>query len=86
MVFAKIRAHVVFPTPRGPQKRYECASLPLTIALFKVLVSADCPTTERNVDGLYFLAETMKFSMYLFISVAKILIIIKNEEEKNQLL
>jgi hypothetical protein len=26
IIFAKIRAVVVLPTPRGPQKRYACAS------------------------------------------------------------
>src|SRR5690554_7537206 len=33
IVFAKMRAQVVLPTPRGPLKRYACASLLPTMAL-----------------------------------------------------
>lgn len=63
IVLAKILAQVVLPTPRGPQKRYEWANFPLEIAPFRVLTRDSCPTTEEKVDGLYFLAETIKFSM-----------------------
>lgn len=65
IVFAKMRAQVVLPTPRGPLKRYACASLLPTMAFFNVVVRASCPTTLLNVDGLYFLAETIKVSMYI---------------------
>ena len=58
MVLAKIRAHVVLPTPRGPQKRKAWASLPLAMAFFSVVVSASCPTTDEKDIGRYFLAET----------------------------
>ena len=50
---------VVLPTPRGPQKRYACASFPLATAFFSVVVSACCPTTASNDEGRYFLAETI---------------------------
>src|SRR5690554_7083129 len=46
IVFAKILAHVVLPTPLGPLKRYACASFLPVIAFFRVVVSASCPTTE----------------------------------------
>jgi hypothetical protein len=59
ITFAKIRAHVVLPTPRGPQKRYAWASFPLLTAFFNVVVSELCPTTLSKVNGRYFLADTM---------------------------
>ena len=59
MVFAKIRAQVVFPTPLGPQNKKAWARCSLLIAFFKVDVIESCPTTESNVVGLYFLAETI---------------------------
>src|SRR5574344_591303 len=65
IVFAKIRAHVVFPTPRGPQKRYACPRCLEAIEFFSVRVIDSCPTTEVNVEGLYFRAETKKFSITL---------------------
>jgi hypothetical protein len=40
MVFAKIRAQVVFPTPLGPQNKYACANLFVAMAFFKVVVNA----------------------------------------------
>ena len=46
--FAKIRAHVVFPTPLGPQKRRACARLSFFIAFDKVLTIASCPITSSN--------------------------------------
>jgi hypothetical protein len=63
IVLAKIRAHVVFPTPRGPQKRNACASCSFLIAFFKVVVMWLCPTTVLKFCGLYFLAETTNFSI-----------------------
>src|SRR5690554_400582 len=63
IVFAKMRAHVVLPTPRGPLKRYAWANLFPAMAFFSVVVSASCPTTDWNVEGLYFLAETINGSM-----------------------
>ena len=59
MVFAKIRAHVVLPTPRGPQNRYACAKWLVRIALRNVCVNACCPTTLSKVVGRYFLADTI---------------------------
>ncbi len=59
MVFAKMRAHVVFPTPLGPQNRYACASLPVAMAFLSVVVNAPCPMTELKFVGRYFLADTM---------------------------
>ena len=59
MVFAKIRAQVVFPTPLGPQNKNACARYSFLMAFFKVEVIESWPTTESNVVGLYFLAETM---------------------------
>jgi len=65
IVFARIRAQVVFPTPLGPQNKKACASCPLRIAFFKVEVIDCCPTTVSNVAGLYFLADTTKLSIIL---------------------
>jgi hypothetical protein len=63
MVFAKILAHVVFPTPLGPVKRNAWAKCWFKIAFFSVVVICDCPTTVEKCWGLYFLAETTKFSI-----------------------
>ena len=63
MVFARIRAQVVLPTPRGPQNKKACARWLLLIAFFSVVVMCSCPTTVSNVWGRYFLAETTNFSM-----------------------
>jgi hypothetical protein len=38
IVLANILAHVVFPTPLGPQNKYACASLLFRMALLRVLV------------------------------------------------
>ena len=67
MVFAKIRAQVVLPTPRGPQKRYACPSWLFFMEFFRVCVIASCPTTISKVSGRYFLADTM------YSSISKIL-------------
>jgi len=63
MVLAMIRAQVVFPTPRGPVNKKACARMLLRMALRKVDVMADCPTTISKVAGRYFRAETIKLSM-----------------------
>src|SRR5690606_9939863 len=63
MVFAKIRAQVVFPTPLGPQNKNACASCLLWIAFLRVDVMWRCPTTVSNVAGRYFRAETIKLSI-----------------------
>ena len=65
MVFAKIRAQVVFPTPRGPQNKYACPRWFFRIAFLSVPVMGACPTTEAKVSGRYFRAETIKLSMRL---------------------
>ena len=59
IVLAKIRAQVVFPTPRGPQNKYAWASFWVAIAFFSVVVSARCPTTDSNVEGRYLRADTI---------------------------
>ena len=59
IALAKMRAQVVLPTPRGPQKRYACASFPLLTAFFSVVVRADCPTTETKDTGRYLRADTI---------------------------
>jgi hypothetical protein len=63
MVFANIRAQVVFPTPRGPQNKKACASCPFFMAFFRVVVICDCPTTVEKSWGLYFRAETINLSI-----------------------
>ena len=55
---AKIRAHVVLPTPLGPQKRYACAILLFNIALCRVAVMCFCPTTSLKLAGRYLRADT----------------------------
>ena len=73
MVLAMIRAQVVLPTPRGPQNRKAWAKVLLRMAFFKVLVMEPCPTTVSKVMGLYFLADTTKFSIFgWFIKPTKI--------------
>ena len=59
MVFAKMRAQVVFPTPLGPQNKYACANLFVAMAFFKVVVNARWPTTDSKVVGRYFRADTI---------------------------
>jgi hypothetical protein len=45
------------------------------MAFFRVVVSACCPTTDLNVEGLYFRADTIKLSIKFsfFLSSANIL-------------
>ncbi len=69
MVLAKILAHVVFPTPLGPQNRYAWARCLFLIALFSVFVIVSWPTTISKVAGRYFRAETMKFSIILTLGI-----------------
>ena len=51
--FASKRAVLVLPVPRGPQKRYACASRPCRIWLFRVRVMCSCPmnSSPSNVVG-----------------------------------
>jgi hypothetical protein len=56
--FAKIRAVEVLPTPRGPTKRYACASRFCATAFFNVRETWFWPTKSSNVCGRYFLAKT----------------------------
>ena len=49
MVFAKILAVVVFPTPLDPKNKNACAKWSFLIAFFKVVVMDDCPTTVSKV-------------------------------------
>lgn len=64
---AKMRAQVVFPTPRGPQNKKACATWPVRIAFFNVEVMASCPTTELKVVGLYLRADTIKLSIVVLL-------------------
>src|SRR5262249_40653627 len=54
---ASTRARVVFPTPRGPQRRYPCATLPRAIAPFNVVETCDCTATSANRFGRYLRAR-----------------------------
>jgi hypothetical protein len=53
--FASRRAIVVLPTPRGPVKRYACATRSSTIALRSVCTTCSCPTSSSNVCDRHFL-------------------------------
>ena len=55
---ARIRATVVFPTPRVPEKRYAWAIRFVVIELTSVWTTWGWPITSSNVPGRYFLAET----------------------------
>ena len=63
MDLAKILAVVVFPTPRGPQKRYAWASCPRRMEFFRVLAMFSWPMSDSKVSGLYFLADTINCSI-----------------------
>jgi hypothetical protein len=65
IVLARILAQVVLPTPLGPVKRNAWARWLFKMAFFRVVVICDCPTTVEKCCGLYFLAETTKFSIRL---------------------
>src|SRR5579859_7755380 len=58
MAFARIRAAVVFPTPRAPEKIYACATRLFLIALASVDVTWDCPTRSLKVCGRHLRAMT----------------------------
>jgi len=72
MVFARILAQVVFPTPLGPQNKNACAKCLFLIAFFKVFVMDACPITLSKVEGLYLRAETMKLSIIYSVKIRKI--------------
>src|SRR5258708_40367089 len=76
IVLARIRAQVVFPTPRGPQNRKACANWLFLMAFLRVVVMCDCPTTVEKSWGRYFRAETINLSM-LYAPVANLPQIIK---------
>src|SRR5690606_30338469 len=67
IIFAKMRAQVVLPTPRGPVNNKACAKWLFSMALIKVFVIACCPTTSLKVCGLYFLADTTKCSIEIML-------------------
>src|SRR3982074_246520 len=54
---ASTRASVVFPTPRGPHRRYPCATLPLAMAPRNVLETCDWTATSAKVFGRYLRAS-----------------------------
>src|SRR5262252_1795256 len=55
---ARIRAVVVFPTPRTPVRIKACATRPVAIAFDKVRTIASCPINSQKVDGRYLRART----------------------------
>src|SRR5438876_6037532 len=55
---AKMRAVVVFPTPRGPEKRYAWPIRSIWIAFCRVWTIGFCPTTSSKTCGRNFLAMT----------------------------
>jgi hypothetical protein len=63
MVFAKILAQVVLPTPLGPQNKNACANWLFLMAFLSVVVICACPTTVLKFCGRYFLADTTKLSI-----------------------
>ena len=56
--FARIRAAVVFPTPRAPEKMYACATRLFRMAFFSVSVTCCWPTRSWNVCGRHLRAMT----------------------------
>ena len=69
ILLARIRAHVVFPTPLGPVNSKACARWWFFMAFSRVFVIACWPTTSLKVVGLYFRADTMKCSICSVVSV-----------------
>ena len=59
IVFAKILAVVVFPTPLIPVKMNAWANLPLLRELLNVLTSESCPISSLKSFGLYLRAKTL---------------------------
>ena len=49
MALARIRAMVVLPVPRGPEKRMAWATRPARMALVRVRVTWACSTTSSKV-------------------------------------
>ena len=58
IAFARIRAVVVLPQPRPPQKMNACASRFVANAFFNVLVTCACPMTSSNTIGRHLRAVT----------------------------
>ncbi len=56
---ASIRASVVLPTPRGPQKRYACPTRPSVTARRSVSETCSWAATSANRRGRYFLANAV---------------------------
>ena len=54
---ARMRAAVVFPTPRMPENRYAWAIRPVLTAFWRVWTIVDCPIISSNVLGRYFRAK-----------------------------
>ena len=54
---ARMRAVVVFPTPRGPAKMNDCASRPVLIAFFSVSTTPRWPMTSSKRCGRHFRAR-----------------------------
>ena len=59
---ARRRAVVVFPTPRGPEKRYACASRSAVTAFVRARTISSCPTTSANVRGRHLRARGIQFA------------------------
>jgi len=55
---AKMRAMVVLPVPRGPQKKISMRDALLLDGMVSVCVTCSWPTTSANRCGRYFLAIT----------------------------
>ena len=57
---ARSRAEVVFPTPRGPEKRYAWASRSWETAFVRARTISSCPTTSAKERGRHFRANGTK--------------------------
>src|SRR4029077_16802789 len=55
---ARIRAVVVFPTPRTPVRMNACAMRPVANAFDRVRTIASCPISSAKVEGRYLRART----------------------------
>ena len=49
--FARSRPVVVLPVPRGPLRRYACATFPEATAFVSVRTTPSCPATSAKVRG-----------------------------------
>ena len=54
IAFARMRAVVVFPVPRGPENKYAWPTRPSRTALRNAIVTGCCPTRSLNRWGRYF--------------------------------